>query len=37
LVVLGRVEDKFAQQLAGGGVDDADLKVLNQAGWACQW
>jgi hypothetical protein len=27
LVVAGGVEDQFAEQLAGGGVDDADVAV----------
>src|SRR5689334_4634050 len=30
LVAPGGVEDQFAQELAGGGVDDADLKVLDE-------
>jgi hypothetical protein len=30
LVVLVGVEDEFADQLAGGGVDDADVQVLDQ-------
>jgi hypothetical protein len=30
LVALGGVEDEFAQELAGGGVDDADVAVLDQ-------
>ena len=30
LVVPGVVEDEFAEQFAGGGVDDGDLKVLDQ-------
>jgi hypothetical protein len=29
LVVLAGVEDQFAQELAGAGVDDADVQVLN--------
>ncbi|MFL6144923.1 MAG: hypothetical protein ACJ72N_24040 [Labedaea sp.] len=27
MVVLGGVEDEFAEELAGGGVDDADVPV----------
>ena len=30
LVVAGWVDDKFADELAGGGVDDADVQVLDQ-------
>ena len=30
LVVAAGVEDQFAQQFAGGGVDDPDLKVLDE-------
>jgi hypothetical protein len=30
LVVAGRVEGEFAEQLAGGGVDDADVQVLDE-------
>jgi hypothetical protein len=30
LVVPGRVEGEFAEQFAGGGVDDADVQVLDQ-------
>jgi hypothetical protein len=30
LVALGWVEDEFAEQFAGGGVDDADVTVLDQ-------
>ena len=30
LVVLGGVKDEFAQEFAGGGVDDGDLQVLDQ-------
>ena len=30
LIVAGRVEGEFAEQLAGGGVDDADLGVLDE-------
>jgi hypothetical protein len=30
LVVAVRVEDEFAQQFSGGGVDDADLAVLDE-------
>jgi hypothetical protein len=30
LVGLVRVEDEFAQELAGVGVDDADVQVLDQ-------
>jgi hypothetical protein len=30
LVVAGGVEDEFAQEFAGGGVDDADVQVLEQ-------
>jgi hypothetical protein len=29
LVVAGRVEGEIAQELAGGGVDDADVQVLD--------
>jgi hypothetical protein len=30
LVVLVRVEGKFAEELAGGGTDDADVQVLDE-------
>jgi hypothetical protein len=30
LVVLVRVEGEFAEQFAGGGVDDADVEVLDE-------
>jgi len=30
LVVAVWVEDQFAQEFAGGGVDDADVQVLDQ-------
>src|SRR6266542_2561169 len=30
LVALGRVEDELAEELAGGGVDDADVAVVDQ-------
>ena len=30
LVALGGVEDEFAQEFCGGGVDDADVAVLDQ-------
>jgi len=30
LVVPVRVEDEVAQELAGGGVDDADLEILDE-------
>ena len=30
LVALGRVEDEFAEELAGVGVDDADVQVLDE-------
>jgi len=30
LVVPGGVEDQFAEQFAGGGVEDADVQVLDQ-------
>jgi|SRR5450755_1740963 hypothetical protein len=30
LVVPGGVEDEFAEQFAGGGVEDADAQVLDQ-------
>jgi hypothetical protein len=30
LVVLGGVEDQFAEELAGGAVDDADGVVLDE-------
>jgi len=30
LVALGWVEDEFADEFAGGGVDDADVEVLGQ-------
>src|SRR5688572_18274640 len=30
LVALGCVEDQLAEQFAGGGVDDPDLKVLGE-------
>jgi hypothetical protein len=30
LVALGGVEGELAEQLRGGGVDDADLEVLDQ-------
>jgi hypothetical protein len=30
LVVLGGVEGEFAQEFAGGGVDDADVEVLDE-------
>ena len=30
MVALGRVEGQFAEEFAGGGVDDADVEVLDQ-------
>ena len=30
LVVAGGVEDQFAEEFAGGGVDDADVQVLDE-------
>ncbi|PZS11353.1 MAG: hypothetical protein DLM55_01855, partial [Acidimicrobiales bacterium] len=30
LVVAGGVEDQFAQELSGGGVDDANVEVVDQ-------
>jgi hypothetical protein len=30
LVALGGVEGEFAEKLAGGGVDDADVEVLHE-------
>ena len=30
LVVAAGVEDELAEELAGGGVDDADLEVLDE-------
>jgi hypothetical protein len=30
LVVVVGVEDQFAEEFAGGGVDDPDLKVVNE-------
>jgi hypothetical protein len=30
LVADGRVEDEFAEQFSGGGVDDADVQVLDE-------
>jgi len=30
LVALGGVEDQFAEEFAGGGVDDADVELLDQ-------
>ena len=30
LVVAGGVDDQFADELAGGGVDDADVQVLDE-------
>ncbi len=30
MVSLGRVEGQFAEEFAGGGVDDADVEVLDQ-------
>ncbi len=30
LVVAGGVDEEFAQQFAGGGVDDADVEVLDE-------
>ena len=30
LVVAGGVEGEFAEQFAGGGVDDADVQVLDE-------
>jgi hypothetical protein len=29
-VVAAWVEDQIAEELAGGGVDDADVQVLNE-------
>jgi hypothetical protein len=34
LVVLGGVQCKFAEEFAGGGVDDADPEVLDQHEYA---
>jgi len=30
LVAPGGVEDEFAEEVAGGGVDDADVEVLDE-------
>ena len=30
LVALGGVEDELAEEFAGGGVDDADVEVLDE-------
>jgi hypothetical protein len=30
LIVPGGVEDKFAQEFAGGGVDNADVQVVDE-------
>ena len=30
MVVLGGVEDEFAEEFSGGGVDDADVEVVDQ-------
>jgi hypothetical protein len=30
LVALGGVEDQVAEEFAGGGVDDADVEVVDQ-------
>ena len=30
LVVAGGIDGQFAQQLAGGGIDDPDLEVVDQ-------
>jgi hypothetical protein len=30
LAVLGGVEDQFTQEFSGGGVDDADLEVVDE-------
>ena len=30
MVALGCVEDEFAEEFAGGGVDDADVEVLDE-------
>jgi hypothetical protein len=30
LVVAGRVEGQFAEEFAGGGVDDTDMQVLGE-------
>lgn len=30
LVALGCVEDEFAEEFAGGGVDDADVAVVDE-------
>jgi hypothetical protein len=30
LVVLAGIEDEVAEELAGGGVDDADVQVLDE-------
>ncbi|MEQ4209463.1 hypothetical protein [Actinopolymorpha sp. B9G3] len=30
MVALGCVEDEFAEELTGGGVDDADVEVLDE-------
>jgi len=30
LVTLGGVEDEFAEEFSGGGVDDADVAVLDE-------
>ena len=30
MVVLGGVEDEFAEEFAGGGVDDADVEVVDE-------
>jgi len=32
LVALGWVEGEFAEEFAGGGVDDADVEILDQNG-----
>ena len=31
LVVAGGIHDQFAQEFAGGGVDDADVQILDLA------
>jgi len=30
LVVLGQVDDQFAEEFAGGGVDDPDVEVVDE-------
>ena len=30
MVVLGGVEDQFAEEFAGGGVDDPDVEVVDE-------